>query len=44
VLAVVDHIGLLETVPEPAARYLRRLQGRPAYARAPERTESLLVR
>jgi glutathione S-transferase len=42
VLAVVEHVGLLDVVPEPAARYLSRLQGRPAYARALERTESLL--
>jgi glutathione S-transferase len=39
VLAVVDYIGLLDCVPEPAARYLRSLQGRSAHAHAMERTD-----
>jgi glutathione S-transferase len=42
VLAVVDHVGLLDVVPRPGVRYLRRLRNRPAYAAALERTESLL--
>ncbi len=44
VVAVVEHVGLLDILPESAARYLGRLQGRQGYARALERTESLLAR
>lgn len=43
VLAVVEHVGLLDILPQDGVHYLKRLQGRPAYARALERTESLLA-
>jgi glutathione S-transferase len=43
VLAVGDHAGVLDAAPDGVGAYFERLRARPAYARAAERTESLLA-
>ena len=43
VLAVGDHAGVLDAAPDRVGAYFERLRARPAYARAAERTESLLT-
>jgi glutathione S-transferase len=43
VLAVGDHAGVLDAAPDRVRAYFERLRARPAYARAAERTESLLA-
>jgi glutathione S-transferase len=43
VLAVADHAGVLDAAPDRVGAYFERLRARPAYARAAERTESLLA-
>ncbi len=43
VLAVGDVAGVLDAAPGSVAAYFERLRGRPAYARAAARTESLLT-
>jgi glutathione S-transferase len=43
VLAVADHAGVLDAAPDRVGAYFERLRARPAYARAAERTESLLT-
>ena len=43
VLAVGDFAGVLDAAPDRVVAYFERLRARPAYARAAERTESLLT-
>jgi glutathione S-transferase len=43
VLAVGDFAGVLDAAPDRVGAYFERLRGRPAFARAGERTESLLA-
>jgi glutathione S-transferase len=43
VLAVGDFAGVLDAAPDRVGDYFERLRARPAYARAAERTESLLA-
>jgi glutathione S-transferase len=43
VLAVGDHAGVLDTAPDRVRAYFERLRARSAYARAAERTESVLT-
>jgi glutathione S-transferase len=43
VLAVAEHAGVLAAAPNRVGAYFERLRARPAYARAAERTESLLA-
>jgi glutathione S-transferase len=43
VLAVGDFAGVLDAAPDRVVAYFERLRARPAYARAAERTESMLT-
>ena len=43
VLAVGNFVGVLDAAPDPVGAYFERLRARPAYARAAERTESMLT-
>jgi glutathione S-transferase len=43
VLAVGDAAGVLDAAPDRVGAYFERLRARPAYARAAERTESVLA-
>ena len=43
VLAVANFAGVLDAAPDRVGAYFERLRARPAYARAAERTESLLA-
>ena len=43
VLAVGDHADVLDAAPDRVVAYFERLRSRPAYARAAQRTESLLT-